>query len=34
LAPGISSEFNHAELAAYLGSVFSLASAAGKPHPS
>lgn len=30
LAPNISSEFNHAELAAYLGSIFSLASAAGK----
>ncbi|KAK1925211.1 multidrug resistance protein fnx1 [Papiliotrema laurentii] len=31
LAPGISSAFNHAELAAYLGSIFSLASAAVIP---
>ena len=30
LAPTISSAFNHAELAAYLGSVFSLASAGGE----
>ncbi len=29
LAPSISSGFNHAELSSYLGSVFSLASAAG-----
>ena len=32
LAVGVSSGFGHAELAAYLGSVFSLASAAGKSY--
>lgn len=31
LAPTISSHFNHAELAAYLGSVFGLANTAGIP---
>jgi hypothetical protein len=30
LAPGISSGFEHAELASYLGSVFSLGSSAGE----
>lgn len=33
LAPGIGSGFNHAELASYLGSVFTLASAGGAFHP-